>query len=154
MFMRVILDSSGDNDWEYYFLPLQREWNDGVGRSGSRSGRQCQRSWLVVGSPAACCSRSSIDRATASRYRGLALDPLAVRCRYNELIRSNSRKTGHRWSLVERRLSCVVYALEFAWNYYEPKMLSLKYVMNGMRHPRVRMKLDIIFYLLLLWQHN
>ncbi|KAG2088571.1 uncharacterized protein F5147DRAFT_658689 [Suillus discolor] len=39
---------------------------------------QEQESWLVVGSPAACGSRSCIDRAVASRYRGLALVPFAV----------------------------------------------------------------------------
>jgi hypothetical protein len=34
---------------------------------------QEQESWLVVGSPASCHSRSWIDRAVASRCRGLAL---------------------------------------------------------------------------------
>lgn len=33
-----------------------------------------QESWLVVGSPIlCCCSRSSIDGAVPSRYRGLTL---------------------------------------------------------------------------------
>ncbi|KAG2109650.1 uncharacterized protein F5147DRAFT_836598 [Suillus discolor] len=49
--------------------------DNGAGRSG-RTGREWQESWLVVGSPRACRSLSSIDRAVASRYRGLALVPL------------------------------------------------------------------------------
>jgi hypothetical protein len=46
----------------------------------AQSKRQIWILWHM--SPAPCRSRSSIDRATASHYRGLALDPLVVRSHY------------------------------------------------------------------------